>query len=600
MDLMESVMANKKKITVLKVAAGIASAIIGVLCVGTVLLNSSSMQQRLLKHGLSMLSERLGTTVSADSVSVSVFKWSAMLYGLQINDQQSRPLITMGEADMSIAIDSWRERKVTIKSLNANHVKAALIQEHPDSAANYQFLIDAFSKDNKKDSEKKSHKLDINLKSVHFDDADVSYRLAEDENRLHLGELKVSALKEGYNFDIDSLNFKTDNHLPRKNAGNPNRGWFDAGHLDLVLSMRGKVNAIQDDNISVTVDDCSVSDKTAGLDVNGLHLQATASKKHVYLKNISLKQKRTTLSIDSATITLPDTLTGQEFAYKTSVITGHVILQDISRPFAPILKNFTVPLRLKTRMQGNAQQMTFTDVKVSTEDNTLTIAANGHINKMDKPLETTVSFDVQRMKTSTITAERIIKLFPVKRLMMDQLHRLKDITYTGHFDVLWRHESFMGSMATAAGVLNFQVSIDENTQWLTGTLSSNAFNLGKVLEINDLGNLSCNGEFKVDISRERTAKMRNDKNGKLPIGTAQISIDNCEYKKARVSDLDANVISDGAVAEGDVLQHGRIADISTHFAYTHTSDYTHLKLSDVHLQANFFKKKSGDKAKPGK
>ena len=594
---MEFVMANKKKFTVLKIVAGIALAIVGVLCVCTVLLNTSSMQQRLLKYGLSMLSERLGTTVSADSVSISVFGPSAMLYGLQINDQQSRPLLTMGEADVSVAIDSWRERKVTIKSLDANHVKATLIQEHPDSAANYQFLIDAFSKDKKKDNEDKSHKLNIDLKSARFDDADVSYRLATNENSLHLGELKVSEFKEGYNFSIDSLNFKTDNNLPRKNAGNPNRGWFDAGHLDLVLSMKGKVDSIQDDNMSVTVDDCSVSDKTAGLDVKGLHLQARASNKYVHLKNIGLKQKQTTLSIDSAIITLPDTLTGQEFAYKTSVITGHVVLQDISRPFAPILKNFTVPLKLKTRMQGNAQEMTFTDVKVSTEDNTLTIAANGHIDKMDKPRETTVSFDVQRMKTNTITAERIIKLFPVKRLMMDQLHRLKDITYTGHFDVVWRHETFMGDLATVAGVLNFKFSIDENTKWLTGTLSSNAFDLGKVLEIKDLGNLSCNGEFQVDISKERTAKMRQDKNGKLPIGKAQITIDNCEYKKARVSDLTASVTSDGAVAEGDVLQYGRIADISTHYAYTHTSDYSHLKLSDVRLQANFLKKKSDGKGK---
>lgn len=593
---------NRKLRIALWTVGGLVAGVAGLLGVGTLMLNSHGVQQRLLHRATALLSDQFGTTVSADSVSVNLFGPSAALYGLQVSDQQGRPMLTMGRAAARLTIAAFHpfaadgERlSITVERVEADHISAMLVKPHRDSVANYQFIVDSLKSQSDRKrrpaGEKKARggkALSVSLRHIRLADVALSYQLAQKHQAATIAVLDVEQRDTALAVAADSLRFKTDNHRPRKNKGRPHRGWFDAGHLDLVASIRATIHPSRPDSLVFAVEQATVSDATAGIDVRSLTLHGHYDRRRLHLSDIAIQQGSTTLRIDTACVVLPNKRTDTPLSYSTGVITGRAILRDIARPFAPVLQHFRLPLRLRTRMSGNAHGMRFSGVQVSTADRQLSIAATGRIDHIDVKHGVTVHFDVQRMTAQNAVVEKIIQQFPVKRLMMEQLRRLGTITFKGSFDVVYKRETFRGELGTAGGPLHFQFSIDDVGKWITGSVGSHAFALGQVFDVPGLGVIKCDADFRVDISKQRTAVMRRQKGGRLPIGSVRATVHDSSYKGIHVRNIDATVESDGAVAEGDIIDHGKHRDLYCHFAYTSANGKSHLKLSHPGVKLHLF------------
>ena len=79
-------MVKGRGLTVLKVLGGLIASLM-VLIVGTVfLLNTDAFQNKLLKHAIGLLSDKLQTRVEIDSVSIGLFSQDIYLYGLDVED----------------------------------------------------------------------------------------------------------------------------------------------------------------------------------------------------------------------------------------------------------------------------------------------------------------------------------------------------------------------------------------------------------------------------------------------------------------------------------------------------------------------------------
>ena len=174
--------------------------------------------------------------------------------------------------------------------------------------------------------------------------------------------------------------------------------------------------------------------------------------------------------------------------------------------------------------------------------------------------------------------ERIIKQFPVKRLMMKQLHALGTIHYAGSFNVLYKKEEFQGRLTTAAGALNFYFALDENNKYLSGQASTDSLEIGRVMDMKDIGPVAASATFKIDISKPRTAIMRKRLGGKLPIGEVHAHVSRASYKFVRTRDLTVNIVSNGAVAEGNLDAPGKWMDLSCTFSFTNTNEMQKTKI----------------------
>ena len=404
------------------------------------------------------------------------------------------------------------------------------------------------------------------------------------DNQAGIGHLTVQANRGRYSATVKQAHYKNDNHLPRKNAGRPKRGFFDAKHLDVIADFHVVLDSIGKERITGHLNEFQAKDSVTGIDVRKLQAKFKYVKDKIDLRDIIVQQKSTVLNITSGAIVLPSKKEGREFSYSTGVITGTAYLKDISRAFAPVLKNFTLPLNLSLTMKGTVDAIHFRNVKVSSNDKKLQLAATGGITDLKDKYKLHVRFDVSNMIAKTGIAEKIINQFATKKLMMNQLNNLGDINYTGSFDVLYKKEIFRGLLKTAAGNLNFEFALDELNKYVNGKVSSKRVELGKVMNIKEMGPMDASADFTVDISKPRTAKMRKAKGGKLPIGFFNAKVNDVSYLGIHIRNLTATLNSDGAVATGEVYQSGRIRDLYFSFSFTDTDQMQKMKVTKSGLK----------------
>ena len=650
---------NKWLRRILKTTGGIAVGAVVLLGGATLLLNTESVQNKILKKAVALLSQKLETEVEIDSISISALTQEISLYGIEIEDREEREMLKVGKISVNLELIRLLQHKIVIEKAEIAHAKALLLKPSKEEPANYQFVIDAFKKPKEQKSPEKQAKkskmdLDISalaLKDIHVKhneldiflgeatynkgwitdqtievdsitlvcdttfkaglkpysaslghlrlDGDLkelvfkvdAYNLAYQwkslwkkrnimvDNQAGIGHLTVQANRGRYSATVKQAHYKNDNHLPRKNAGRPKRGFFDAKHLDVIADFHVVLDSIGKERITGHLNEFQAKDSVTGIDIRNLQTKFAYTKERISLRDITVQQKSTVLNVSSGEIVLPDKKEGREFSYATGLITGKAYLKDISRTFAPVLKNFSLPLNLSLTMKGTPNTISFRNVKVNTSDNKLQLAATGNITNLKDKYKLLVKFDVSRMHAKPGIAEKIINQFATKRMMIKQLNNLGDINYTGSFSVIYKKEIFGGQLQTDAGGLNFDFAIDNVRKDIVGKVSTKDLKLGKVMGIKNLGALAASADFNVDISKQRKQEMRKQTSGKLPICSFNATVEDCVYMGLHVRNLTANLKSDGAIATGDVYQSGKIRDLFFSYSFTNTDEMHKMRVT---------------------
>ncbi|MBR4365150.1 MAG: AsmA family protein [Bacteroidaceae bacterium] len=579
-------------------------------------LNSSSFQAKMLGKATDMLQEKLETKVQIDRIYFDLLEFDVELYGVDIEDREQRKMFQMDELEVALSLRRLLMNEISLKKASINGLRARLYKED-DQPANYQFVIDAFKKDTTEtqgeEEAKKKKKMAFNISKANIKNIDVSYN----ENQVKIGDISyhqgwiggktgtvkdvylqwTSETKKGPNdnlasidkmkfkeegegsvVELEGLHFRKDNRLPRKNTGKPKRGYFDAGHLDITANMTVALHHIDKDSICASLYQCTAKDTVTGFDIRDLRCDVTVIQGVAHIKNLQLQQVDTKLKIEKAEMVLPNKKDSIPLSFSTGTITGTAYLRDIARPFAPALENFKLPVTLSLNMNGTDEALHFRDVKVKTPDNKLSIDATGDITNLKGKEDLSIVFNVSNLTTTSPKVMDIINQFTVKKLMMDQLKMLGTIGYKGTFGVYWKREAFNGVLSTKAGDLNFDLELDEKNKYLNGSLSSKSLDIGRTFEVDGVGNLACRAKFNIDISKERTAQIRTNKNGNLPIGKVHVDIDEANYKKIRTTNISADIESDGCNATGNVQKPGKLMDFSLSFVYTSTTEGHSVKI----------------------
>ena len=610
---------KKTLLRVLKWVGGTLLGIVLLLVVAVLLLNTSMVQGRLVEEAVGVLKEKLQTEVKVGKFQVRLIGQDVRLEDVEIEDQQHRKMFILKELGVELDLRRLLDREIRITDAKVKGLEAHLYKDSTDTVANYQFFIDAFKKkhkpkvkEEKKDTVKKQ-KMNIDFDQVKLEDIKLTYNkesaslgglfIRKDQNdmmvgevhdlasswvkktkkgpvdtRLHIGTIRLSNQDGQHQLNITGIRYITDNGKPRKNFNKPKRGFFDVGHLDLLAEMDVNVLYTGKDSVVAEIVRFQAQDSVSGIDVRKLKARVEANKQVAHVKQFSISLPNTTLRFDEATLQLPSKKKGRKLAYSTSLITGTTLLKDISRVFAPVLKNFTEPLYLQTTMTGNDEGMQFNNVKVHTKQKDLTISAKGYITGLKDKYKLHVHFDVNRMTAQGGSKERIISHFPVKKFMMKQLHNLGTIGYVGTFDVLWKREQFAGVLTTKPGNINFSFALNENTKYVEGTVRTDSFELGQAMGMPDLKKVACMATFKFDISKPRTAIMRKKVGGKLPMGEVYAEVYEAKYKLLHVRNTVATIKSNGAVAEGEIDVRGKRVDVLCSFSFTNTNEMQKTKI----------------------
>ena len=669
---------NKWLRRILKTFGGTAVGAVVLIGGATILLNTESVQNKLLNKAVELLSQKLETHVEIGSVSINVFTQDISLFKIRIEDREKREMLKVEKVTVNLEVLRLLEHKIVIENAEMESAKALLLKPSKDEPANYQFVIDAFKKpkDQKEKASKSKMDLDINalsLKdiSVKHNELDIylqqaryknswlsgqtieadSITLVCDttfkaglkpynaslghlkvegnlekqvfkadatqiayqweslwkkrnimvDNQAGIGHLTVQANRGRYSATVKQAHYKNDNHLPRKNTGRPKRGFFDAKHLDVIADFHVVLDSISKERITGQLNEFKAKDSITGIDIRNLQTKFEYTNGKIDLSNIVVQQKSTIINATSGEIVLAKQKEGREFSYSFGVITGKAYLQDISRTFAPVLKNFTLPLNLSLTMRGNSETISFRNVNVSTNDNKLQLAATGDITNLRDKYKLVVKFDVSHMHAKPGIAEKIINQFATKKLMMKQLNNLGNINYTGSFSVIYKKEIFGGLLKTGAGDLRFDFTLDNVKKDIVGKASTKNLELGKVINMKKLGPIEASANFKIDISKQRKKEMRKETGGKLPIGSFNAKVDDAAYMGVHIRNLTATFNSDGAIASGDVYKTGRIRDLYFSYSFTNTDEMQKMKISKpgikFHKETDEYKAQKAERKK---
>ena len=602
----------------LKIAGAILGLLLVALAVAALVLNSTKMQNRFAQKATAVLTEELQTQVGIGHVELDFIKQQFKLSEVRIEDRQQRELFCMKSLDVSLAVWPLLHGELRISKASIVGLRAELHNDTTDSVANYQFILDALKKKPSADSipdkeQRKKEPMVIDIKKVVVKDVEAQYndarftlgslRFVEDKqgrrqvqigqangtwNRMtkrgevqHLVGIKTLTINERDErkwVEINGLRFATDNHKPRKNTGKPKRGFFDVGHLDFTANVKLTVTHADKDSIAADLTHAEIHDSVSGIHIQELQATLQTNKRQLFVQDMTLRWDNTQLQFDHGVMQLPSRKEGRPLSYSTSEITGKTLLKDISRTFAPVLSRFTIPVQLSTRLEGTDEGMQFHDVHVQTVDKRLDVWAEGYIRELKDKYKMVIHFDIHRMSARKGVAQDIINQFPVKKFMMKQLKNLGTIGYRGQMDILWKQEKFRGQLSTEVGNLDFNFTLNDQRQYLTGSVRSDSVKLGRALDMEKIGTVAANADFQFDISKQRTAQMRRQKGGKLPIGSVNAFVKDAAYGKIKVHNVTADIVSDGAEATGKLAMRGRHTDLLCSFVFNNTENLQKMKI----------------------
>ena len=387
---------------------------------------------------------------------------------------------------------------------------------------------------------------------------------------LHVEQRKASLdFTKPLSLKIDSITFKNDNHKPRKNTGKPNRGWFDQGHLDMVASMQATVNYISKDSLYAQINHLELLDKPSDLDIRHFSSFINRSGKRITATNIFIAMMHTRVRMNKVDIDIP------RVQVHDFPLEADVYLQDLAKPFATPLSNFTTPLKLRLVCGGDIDRYLFKNIHITTLDNRLVITGEGDLCDVTKKRDLTLHFWDLKMSAVKGVKEQIVNHFAkkVNLKMTKQLKALGDISYTGKVGIAFRREDIAGTLFTKYGNLNFDFTLDGNTRHMTGTMSTDSMDLGSIMNIKKLSIARTRATYDFDITSKRKAEALGIKRkGRLPIGSLKANVGFGSYGSFKVKNLAADMVSDGREAKGHIDLPGNLIDIDVDFSYIQT-DY---------------------------
>ena len=187
---------RKIVVRIFAIIGAIATTVIIIVVVGGLLLNTQSIQNKLLKKSTAMLSEKLNTAVDIDSVSIDLLTQDIHFNGVYIEDQQQYKMLQIDEMKVSLDLFQLAQNKVKVQSAKISGLEAELYKLSPDDPLNLQFIIDAFKKDKK--NEKAAAEIEEEMKK-------------NKKLELDIDELDLSNIKVKYN-DLEAQFEKLDYH----------------------------------------------------------------------------------------------------------------------------------------------------------------------------------------------------------------------------------------------------------------------------------------------------------------------------------------------------------------------------------------------------
>ncbi len=430
------------------------------------------------------------------------------LDSVYLYDQSNNRVLIADRVSASIDLFALLQKKVVITSASLSDFEVKLSKDSLNSPLNIQYIFDAFKS---KDDTPKSQ-IDIKLSSVNIINGKLYYDIKdkpaiEDSGRLDINHIAISDLQAKLalkSLTPDSLNIQV------KKFGMKEKSGLEITNLLFRLITQGKKASVRGFSLSMPASDIELSKCE-------IDLTPTNDTARV---------------LDYATL---DCLIGK----------SEIAPRDIAA-LVPALKNFDDKLSLKGHINGSIDNLSISDLIIN-YGKKMHLVSNSEIKDIRHPDKTYILGSIDELEISNTEIESIINNFSKgKTKLPPQLKKLGTVSFEGDISGYLKQLTAFGTLDTDLGVINTDILFGFNNQneissYVKGKVYTSDFDLGKLLDNNDLNKTSLN--INVDLEKPKNSNIR---------GKAEGSIFTLDYKGYTYKDIVLNANYDGLRMDGEI------------------------------------------------
>ena len=417
------------------------------------------MQHALAGWTANILSKELKSDVEIGGINLGLLN-RVIVNDLIIHEPSGKQMASIARVSASINLFSLLSGKIDIGTAQLFGVQASLYKETPQSPPNYQFIVDAFSKEEKEEPSE----INLHIGSFIMRHAHVTYDVLSET--VHSGTLDV-------------------NHLNLRNCG-----------------MNVALRCLTNDSLNVTIKRLQAKEVNSGLAIHDTQLKLVANQQIATLSNFSLSLPHSHLAVDSLYAEYGKFTTDSTFRFHGTPLTGSIMPKDLAL-LNEKLAALTTPVNFSTDMEGNEQEIDVKNCNINANDSSLLLLATA---KVMNPLNRHRRGIQSNIRTLHVTSDEMLTWVDAlspnhgKEELIDAIQEVNyegTVNYTAQGDL-----TSEGNLSTGIGNLAYDITYDAE-RFLTGTVSGDSVNIGKLQNDEQFGSTSFNLDLAMNLAETK-------------------------------------------------------------------------------------------------
>ena len=468
------------------------------------ILNTSTFQEYLKDILVEELKNRLQTEVSIGSLHIQPFN-SIELDSVYLYGQDDEEILIADKIQANVDILHILQRKLVITSAQISDFKVSLSKATSDSTLNIQYIIDAFKPQN----EDSGTKLHIKLNTISIANGSFEYNILD--------------------------------QLVKENG-------FDANHISIKeFNSKFRIGSLRPDSMNIEVKALSFKEQS-GFEVDNFRTRVTTQDSIVNFRGLKIHLPNSVLEAETLSLNISEAGSNEEIL-KNSVVdfkmaSSYITPKDISA-FVPQLESFESPISLDMHILGSSKNLEVQELNIYYGDKSI-LSIIGHAKNIFKSEDAYVEGRINRLESTDMEVREIMNNLSPKSKILPYLDNVGNIHIEGHIAGYLKKMIAKVDLTTDRGKVSVDATIGKDLSknksfYADGNLSVKELEVGKVLNENDLGNVSLD----VDLLYEKSPK------GKMR-AVVKGYISDIQYKGYSYKAVELDAEYDGTAIGGEI------------------------------------------------
>ena len=458
-----------------------------------VLVNVPAVQRQMGSWIAGALSDKVGSEVNIGKVNIGMLN-RLIVDDISISDKLGKPMLMIDRTAVNISVFELLSGTIDITSAQIFGLSANAYRQTPESAPNYQFLIDAF----KSEDDDEESNLNLNISTF----------------ILRRGHITYNVLSEP----------------ATEGSINPNH--LDVNNLDATISIYHLTN----DNIEASVRRFNFVEENSNLQLKDLKFKIEGNKVRADISDLILKLPQSSINVDKLEMQYLSYNTDKSYVFTSHVDESYITPSDLT-PILPALKDLTTPLYFSLNVSGNQDGVKVKDLALHTDNGSTDILLDA--DYMHDNDQTSTRSVIHRLNISAEDKNEYLATF-APDFTSEIVNNIGSVRYSGTINQSKDIVEAVGVIGTDLGDIILDATYETNNT-ISGTFSTKGIDIGKLTGSDTFGNAAFDVTADIDFA-----------NKKLPSGTLKGTLPTFTLMGENYSDVSVDLTTRNGIVDGTI------------------------------------------------